>query len=74
MSAPILPMLSRRQKLVICLFCLGDEDHEIADRLFIAKGTVRNHLKVVRETLGGMSSRRICLELGRELERREGKG
>ena len=44
--------LTKRELEIITLVCEGSKNQQIADRLFISEGTVRNHLTVIFDKLG----------------------
>lgn len=44
--------LTKREREIISLVCEGLRNQQIADRLFLSEGTIRNHLTVIYEKLG----------------------
>jgi two-component system, NarL family, response regulator DevR len=49
---PALASLTPRQREVVALIAEGRTNREIAERLYLSEGTVRNHVTRVLETLG----------------------
>lgn len=43
--------LTRRQREVLRLICLGDHLHTIAERMKITHATARNHARALKDTL-----------------------
>lgn len=56
--------LTRREKEITTLVCLGHTNKEIADKLFIAAGTVKTHTRNIRRKFGMRSK----LELRKTLD------
>lgn len=44
--------LTKREREIISLVCQGLKNQQIADRLFLSEGTVRNHLTIIYEKVG----------------------
>jgi DNA-binding NarL/FixJ family response regulator len=51
-EAAMIASLTKREREIINLISQGLKNQQIADRLFISEGTVRNHLTVIYEKLG----------------------
>src|SRR5262249_14154125 len=51
-EAAMIASLTKREREIINFVSQGLKNQQIADRLFISEGTVRNHLTVIYEKLG----------------------
>jgi len=52
LEAARITSLTNREREIISLVSQGLKNQQIADRLFISEGTVRNHLTAIYEKLG----------------------